>query len=75
MSAMMATFIGVSFVLIMFFVIWLKYHEHLHLHRLDRGPHSNRTDLRHILYYLSESGVFRWRRPEKPNRSREAAKL
>jgi hypothetical protein len=59
----MATIIGVSFVLIMVFVGWMKFHEHLHLHRHEHGPHTNRTDVRKMLYRLSDSGMLRRKRP------------
>ena len=62
MSETMTTVLGVLFLLVMLFVGWLKFHEHLHLHRHEHGPHSHRTDLRHMLYRLSESGMMRRRR-------------
>jgi hypothetical protein len=65
MSATMATVIGVSFLLIMLFTAWLKFHEHLHLHRHEHGPHSHRTDLQHMLYRLSDSGMMRRRQEDE----------
>lgn len=68
MSETMATAIGLSFALVMLFVLWLKFHEHLQLHRHEHGPHSHRTDLKQILYHLNDSGMMR-RRPKGEHRS------
>jgi uncharacterized membrane protein len=66
MSAGMTTILAAFFAFIMLFVVWMKFHEHLHLHRDENGSHSNRTDLRQMFYRFSESGVFRRRPPNKP---------
>jgi hypothetical protein len=46
MSAAMATILGVTFILNLMFVAWLKYDEHLDLHRDEHGANSSRTDVR-----------------------------
>jgi hypothetical protein len=38
------TFFGAVFLLVFVFIAWLKYREHLHAHRHERGPHGDRTD-------------------------------
>jgi hypothetical protein len=35
------------FLLLLLFIAWLKYREHLHMHRREHGPHSDRTDFMH----------------------------
>lgn len=37
----------IVFCLIVLFIIWLKWREHLHMHRHEHGDHSSRTDLMH----------------------------
>jgi hypothetical protein len=38
------SFFGVVFLLMFVLIAWLKYREHLHAHRHENGPHSDRTD-------------------------------
>ncbi len=59
MSATIVTIIGISFALIMGFTGWLKFQEHLQLHRHEHGDHTSRTDRRRSWYRLSDSGVMR----------------
>ena len=47
MSPSMVTIFSAVFLLMLLFIVWLKYREHLHMHRHEQSPHSNRTDLRH----------------------------
>jgi hypothetical protein len=47
MLSSMAAIFGAVFLLVLLFIVWLKYREHLHLHRHENSPHSDRTDLRH----------------------------
>ena len=49
----MAVF-GTVFLLMFVLIAWLKYREHLHAHRNEYGPHSDRTDHFHHAH--------RWRR-------------
>jgi len=45
MSPVVAAGLPIVFCLIVVFIIWLKWREHLHIHRHERGEHSSRTDL------------------------------
>jgi hypothetical protein len=42
-----SSFFIVTFFLMFLFIVWLKYREHLHAHRHEHGPHSDRTDHHH----------------------------
>jgi ABC-type nickel/cobalt efflux system permease component RcnA len=68
MSAAMTIIVGASFLLIAFFLVWLKFHEHLHFHRHDHGPHSFHTHDREHIYHLSKSGILRRQPPERDRR-------
>jgi hypothetical protein len=39
------SFFGAVFLLMFVLIAWLKYREHLHAHRHEHGPHSDRHDL------------------------------
>jgi hypothetical protein len=44
MSPTMTNILAYSFLLVLFFIGWLKFREHLHRHRHEHGPHSSRTN-------------------------------
>jgi hypothetical protein len=44
MSPAIITILAYVFVLVLLFIAWLKYREHLHRHRHEHGPHGSRTN-------------------------------
>jgi hypothetical protein len=45
------SFFGAVFLLMFVLIAWLKYREHLHAHRHEHGPHSDRTDHFHRAHH------------------------
>jgi hypothetical protein len=54
MSPALLTAMAVVFILMFVLIAWLKYREHLHMHRREHGPHSSRTDLLHRFLHHEE---------------------
>lgn len=42
---------GAVFLLILAFILWMKYREHLHAHRHEHGPHGDRTHHLHTRHH------------------------
>ena len=79
MSPVITTGLCVVFALVFVFIAWLKWREHLHLHRHERGDHSSRTDLAPFdelrpLDCGSHSSVSQLDEPHEIGRNQVAAK-